>query len=445
MDYGGGGGGDGGVRGGPGRGEAAPYRPTGVVWPPPPPGSTPVTVRRPPPSTSPAPQAAASSSSTSTPDKLVRQKAMEIALAPPAAASPDGEALASDNLAQIKTALGGVCIETNHQDDKIRRFSVDKNGTRCCLDSSSESGPWYSKKLNNKKGVTGILSQWHKQTEQKAHEVVIYKRCTASGSAVTLFLIMMSLICTVRGSNHGTDCEIGEYSTSIAQVCQYGAPPAVCCDLLQSAVHACGNASVLCEIGRSVPITSRGFNVHDVMDWHRECTGQPESSSVDASSICYVSGERHKEDTKEEGHQVNILIETGNKECNARKSTSTNPMFIGLGIGFGSAMLFAFALVVIWLFVRRRSLGGPLVPQISLLAIAPHFSQGLPALPFQEHPALTLPCGPVPVPIPQEVTTVQPATTEYGQPVQPATNPMAYLASVVSYAVVDRLTSRRRR
>uniref|UniRef100_A0A0D9Z7J9 Uncharacterized protein n=1 Tax=Oryza glumipatula TaxID=40148 RepID=A0A0D9Z7J9_9ORYZ len=373
MDYGGGGGGDGGVRGGPGRGEAGggggggaqPYRPTGVVWPPPPPGSTPVTVRRPPPSTSPAPQAAASSSSTSTPDKLVRQKAMEIALAPPAAASPDGEALASDNLAQIKTALGGVCIETNHQDDKIRRFSVDKNGTRCCLDSSSESGPWYSKKLNNKKGVTGILSQWHKQTEQKAHEVVIYKR----------------------------------------------------------------------------------FNVHDVMDWHRECTGQPESSSVDASSICNVSGERHKEDTKEEGHQVNILIETGNKECNARKSTSTNPMFIGLGIGFGSAMLFAFALVVIWLFVRRRSQGGPLVPQISLPAIAPHFSQGHPALPFQEHPALTLPCGPVPVPTPQEVTTVQPATSAYGQPVQPATtaygqpatNPMAYLASVVSYAIVDRL------
>jgi hypothetical protein len=74
------------------------------VWPPPPPGSTPVTVRRPPPSTSPAPQAAAaaaSSSSTSTPDKLVRKKAMEIALAPPAAASPDGEALASDNLAQV--------------------------------------------------------------------------------------------------------------------------------------------------------------------------------------------------------------------------------------------------------------------------------------------------------------------------------------------------------
>lgn len=109
------------------------------------------------------------------------------------------------------------------------------------------------------------------------------------------------------------------------------------------------------------------------------------------------------------------------------------------------------------------------MPQISLLAIAPHFSQGLPALPFQEHPALTLPCGPVPVPTPQEVTTVQPATsaygqpapvqpatiaygqpvqpatTAYGQPVQPATNPMAYLASVVSYAIVDRLTSRRRR
>lgn len=90
------------------------------------------------------------------------------------------------------------------------------------------------------------------------------------------------------------------------------------------------------------------------------------------------------------------------------------------------------------------------MPQISLLAIAPHFSQGL--------PALTLPCGPVPVPTPQEVTTVQPATsaygqpapvqpatTAYGQPVQPATNPMAYLASVVSYAIVDRLTSRRRR
>uniref|UniRef100_A0A0D3FIM8 Uncharacterized protein n=1 Tax=Oryza barthii TaxID=65489 RepID=A0A0D3FIM8_9ORYZ len=340
-----------GKAGGGGGGGAQPYRPTGVVWPPPPPGSTPVTVRRPPPSTSPAPQAAASSSSTSTPDKLVRQKAMEIALAPPAAASPDGEALASDNLAQTKTALGGVCIETNHQDDKIRRFSVDKNGTRCCLDSSSESGPWYSKKLNNKKGVTGILSQWHKQTEQKAHEEATMELIATSASTQRALLKFVSMVL----------------------------------------------------LPQSVPITSRGFNVHDVMDWHRECTGQPESSSVDVSSICYVSGERHKEDTKEEGHQVNILIETGNKECNARKSTSTNPMFIGLGIGFGSAMLFAFALVVIWLFVRRRSQGGPLVPQISLPAIAPHFSQGLPALPFQEHPALTLPCGPVPVPTPQEV------------------------------------------
>ncbi|EEE60071.1 hypothetical protein OsJ_12892 [Oryza sativa Japonica Group] len=130
---------------------------------------------------------------------------------------------------KIKKALRGVRIETNHQEDQIRRykitgitpipmsqliFPVDDNGTRKtvvqyfwdrynyrlkyaswpCLQSGSDSRPVYlpmevckivegqrySKKLNNKQ-VTNILRatcQRPQQREQRIHEMVLHNKYT---------------------------------------------------------------------------------------------------------------------------------------------------------------------------------------------------------------------------------------------------------------------------